>query len=106
MSPLPSASKPRFSTILQKNAHYSSLWHRPCPAAYPRLATEMGFIGRFQGKRTLCEYLWSWEEKHTMPLKPWYLNFNPTTESFDKTPTWKALPADVALKSTREFWCR
>ncbi|GLJ47177.1 hypothetical protein SUGI_0995920 [Cryptomeria japonica] len=58
---------------------------------YPSVRVFFGVVfDNVQDKmKVLCEQLWGWKEKHILLLKPWYPNFNPTTESFDKIQVWK-----------------
>ncbi|GLJ16268.1 hypothetical protein SUGI_0273660 [Cryptomeria japonica] len=40
----------------------------------------------------LCKHLWSWEDKHTLLIKPWYIELKTLIESFTKIPTWVRIP--------------
>lgn len=39
-------------------------------------------------KTILCNYSFSWEDRFPLMAKPWHMDFDPLTESFNKVPIW------------------
>ncbi|GLJ34000.1 hypothetical protein SUGI_0683830 [Cryptomeria japonica] len=54
------------------------------------------FIAKFEHaedrSKILCINPFSWEDKFVLMVKPWFLGFNPSTNSFNEIPIWVRLP--------------
>ncbi|XP_059067593.1 uncharacterized protein LOC131858381 [Cryptomeria japonica] len=55
------------------------------------------FVAKFENAQDkniiLCDHYFSWEGKFMlMMIKPWYSDFNPSSEMFNKIPFWVLLP--------------
>ena len=49
------------------------------------------FIVKFSSKEdrnAILRHGFSWEERFPLLAKPWYANFDPSIESFNKIPLW------------------
>ena len=53
------------------------------------------FIVKFasmEDQNAILRHGFSWEERFPLMAKPWYVDFDPSIESFNKIPLWVRLP--------------